>query len=48
MDRHFLRAFVDFISEFGGTVDVSAITNFIDGGGNVLVAASSDIGTVQK
>ena len=25
-------------------MDVPAITNFIDGGGNVLVAASSDIG----
>jgi hypothetical protein len=31
-------------AEFGGTVDVQAITNFIDGGGNVLVAASSNIG----
>lgn len=30
--------------EFGGSLDVAAITNFIDGGGNVLVAASSDIG----
>ena len=25
-------------------MDVSAITNFIDGGGNVLIAASSNIG----
>lgn len=32
------------VSEFGGSVDVQAITNFIDGGGNVLVAASSNIG----
>jgi len=30
--------------EFGGSVDVPAITSFIDGGGNVLVAASSNIG----
>lgn len=30
--------------EFGGSLDVAAVTNFIDGGGNVLVAASSDIG----
>lgn len=33
--------------EFGGSLDVAAITNFIDGGGNVLVAASSDIGEFQ-
>ena len=31
-------------TEFGGSVDVEAITNFIDNGGNVLVAASSAIG----
>ena len=30
--------------EFGGSIDVAAITNFIDGGGNVMVAASSNIG----
>jgi len=30
--------------EFGGSVDVPTVTNFIDGGGNVLVAASSNIG----
>ncbi len=33
-----------FLSEFGGSIDVAAITNFIDGGGNVMVAASSAIG----
>eukprot|EP00493_Phyllostaurus_siculus_P008638 UN08746 len=27
-----------------GSIDVPAITNFIDGGGNVLVAANSNIG----
>jgi len=32
------------VEEFGGSVDVQAITNFIDAGGNVLVAASSNIG----
>ena len=32
------------VVEFGGSVDIPAITNFIDGGGNVLVAASSNIG----
>ena len=33
-----------FVLEFGGQLDVEEITNFIDGGGNVLVAANSDIG----
>jgi hypothetical protein len=40
MTLHFFILF----PEFGGSIDVAAITNFIDGGGNVLVAASSDIG----
>jgi len=39
-----LVIFAPSVYEFGGNVDVAAITNFIDGGGNVLVAASSDIG----
>ena len=33
-----------YSSEFGGSIDVEAITNFIDNGGNVLVAASSAVG----
>lgn len=41
-----LRFFFLYV-EFGGSLDVAAITNFIDGGGNVLVAASSDIGEFQ-
>ena len=32
------------ILEFGGSLNVRAITDFIDGGGNVLVAASPSIG----
>lgn len=32
------------VEEFGGSIDVNALTNFVDGGGNVLVAASSKIG----
>ena len=36
--------YVKYVAEFGGSVDVEAITNFIDNGGNVLVAASSAIG----
>ncbi|XP_070561467.1 dolichyl-diphosphooligosaccharide--protein glycosyltransferase 48 kDa subunit-like [Ptychodera flava] len=39
-----LVIFSPSVYEFGGNIDVAAITNFIDGGGNVLVAASSDIG----
>lgn len=30
--------------DFGGNINLETITAFIDGGGNVLVAASSDIG----
>lgn len=33
-----------FVSEFGGNINVETIAAFVDGGGNVLVAASSDIG----
>jgi len=32
------------IKEFGGNVNVQAITDFIDNGGNVLVAANSNVG----
>lgn len=32
------------LADFGGSINVETITSFIDGGGNVLVAASSDIG----
>jgi len=32
------------LSDFGGNINVETITAFIDGGGSVLVAASSDIG----
>ncbi|XP_059157616.1 dolichyl-diphosphooligosaccharide--protein glycosyltransferase 48 kDa subunit-like [Physella acuta] len=39
-----LVLFSPSVEEFGGSIDVSAITNFIDGGGNVLIAASSSIG----
>jgi oligosaccharyltransferase complex subunit beta len=39
-----LVLFSPSVEEFGGSVDVSAITAFIDGGGNVLVAGSSNIG----
>ncbi|XP_064610826.1 LOW QUALITY PROTEIN: dolichyl-diphosphooligosaccharide--protein glycosyltransferase 48 kDa subunit-like [Liolophura sinensis] len=39
-----LILFSPSVEDFGGNVNVAAITNFIDGGGNVLVAASSSIG----
>lgn len=32
------------LADFGGNINVETITAFIDGGGSVLVAASSDIG----
>lgn len=35
--------FIVFV-EFGGSINVRAITEFIDGGGNVLVAGSSAVG----
>ena len=41
---HTVLHFLNPVSEFGGSIDVPGITNFIDGGGNVLVAADSHIG----
>lgn len=43
-----LIIFSPSVEEFGGSVDVPAITSFIDGGGNVLVAASSNIGEAVR
>ena len=39
-----LIIFSPSVEEFGGSLSVSAITDFIDNGGNVLVAASSNVG----
>lgn len=39
-----LIIFSPSVEDFGGGIKVSTITNFIDGGGNVLVAADSSIG----
>jgi len=39
-----LVLFSPSVEEFGGSVDNSAILNFIDAGGNVLIAADSNIG----
>lgn len=35
-------------SDFGGNINVETISTFIDGGGSVLVAASSDIGRSDR
>ena len=44
-----LIIFAPSVEEFGGTIDVNAITDFIDNGnGNVLVAASSEVGDVLR
>nr|CAB3236718.1 dolichyl-diphosphooligosaccharide--protein glycosyltransferase 48 kDa subunit [Phallusia mammillata] len=39
-----LIIFSPSVEDFGGSIKVSTITEFIDGGGNVLVAADSSIG----
>ncbi|XP_017880054.1 dolichyl-diphosphooligosaccharide--protein glycosyltransferase 48 kDa subunit [Ceratina calcarata] len=39
-----LIIFAPSVEEFGGTLSVEMITDFIDGGGNVLVAGSSQTG----
>ncbi|KAL1137786.1 hypothetical protein AAG570_009482 [Ranatra chinensis] len=43
-----LIIFAPSVEEFGGAVSVEAITDFIDGGGNVLVAGSSMSGDVLR
>ena len=44
-----LVIFAPSVEEFGGTIDVNAIVDFIDnGGGNVLVAASSEVGDILR
>lgn len=39
-----LIIFAPYVEEFGGALSVEAVTDFIDGGGNVLVAGSSQSG----
>ena len=43
-----LILFAPSVEAFGGQLDVSTITGFIDGGGNVLVAGASNIGDPIK
>lgn len=44
----FLIYIFPFHVDFGGNINLETITSFIDGGGNVLVAASSDIGQLAS
>lgn len=43
-----LVIFAPSVESFGGQLDVSTITGFIDGGGNILVAGASNIGEPIK
>lgn len=43
-----LIIFAPSVEEFGGTIDKHAIVDFIDNGGNVLVAASSAVGDILR
>lgn len=43
-----LIVFAPSVEEFGGTLNVDTITQFIDEGGNVLVAGSSVTGDVLR
>nr|VZI33318.1 unnamed protein product [Spirometra erinaceieuropaei] len=40
--------FAPSVREFGGNIDVKKLTRFVDEGGNILVAGSSDIGEAIK
>ncbi|XP_012259967.1 dolichyl-diphosphooligosaccharide--protein glycosyltransferase 48 kDa subunit [Athalia rosae] len=43
-----LIIFAPSVEEFGGVLSIDAVTDFIDGGGNVLVAGSSQSGDVLR
>lgn len=43
-----LIIFAPGVEEFGGVLNVDAVTDFIDGGGNVLIAGSSQCGDVLR
>ncbi|XP_063974487.1 dolichyl-diphosphooligosaccharide--protein glycosyltransferase 48 kDa subunit [Diachasmimorpha longicaudata] len=43
-----LIIFAPSVEEFGGALNVDTVTDFIDGGGNVLVAGSSQSGDVLR
>lgn len=43
-----LIVFAPSVEEFGGTIDLYALTDFIDNGGNVLVAGSTEISDLLR
>lgn len=43
-----LIIFAPSVEEFGGTMDVSSLTGFVDQGGNILMAASSQVGDILR
>lgn len=43
-----LVVFAPSVEEFGGSIDKDSIVDFIDNGGNVLVAASSAVGDILR
>ena len=43
-----LIIFAPLVEEFGGSVDMMALTDFVDHGGNILVAASSKVGDILR
>ncbi|KAM7311350.1 dolichyl-diphosphooligosaccharide--protein glycosyltransferase 48 kDa subunit [Ixodes scapularis] len=43
-----LILFSPSVEEFGGSINVQALTEFVDDGGNILAAASSSVGDVMR
>lgn len=43
-----LVLFSPSVEEFGGSINVQALTEFVDDGGNILAAASSSVGDVMR
>ncbi|XP_037566689.1 dolichyl-diphosphooligosaccharide--protein glycosyltransferase 48 kDa subunit [Dermacentor silvarum] len=43
-----LILFSPSVEEFGGTINVQALTEFVDDGGNILAAASSSVGDIIR
>lgn len=43
-----LIVFAPSVEEFGGTINANAIADFVDNGGNVLIAVSTEVGDVLR
>ena len=43
-----LIIFAPSVEEFGGTIDLASLSSFVDQGGNILVAASSQVGDILR